>query len=413
MKKIYLIGLTLLLCVPFVSIAQTCGTTNIALNRPVNVSNEQTYHGGADAVDGNLATAWFATGDTNYISVDLGQSYTVCKIKVNWFNDGRGKDYLAQVSTDETNWTTIYTRTNNNATSDSFNVNGNGRYVRIYVTAKVNSWASLEMSELRIYNSLAGNTRPSVSLTAPTNNASFYSGSNITLTASASDPDGSVTKVEFYQGTEKLGEALTAPYNFVWSNVQAGNYALTAKAYDNTNADSTSTAVNIVVNPTTRWSLQGNAGTNPDTTFLGTTDNKRLVFKTNNVERMTILSDGFVGIGTSAKPHTEALLGVEGAIYAKKLKVTQTGWADFVFNKDYKLPTLKEVEDHIKKYKHLPGVPSETEVKKNGTDVAEIQAVLLKKIEELTLYVIEQNKKLEAQQKEIDALKGKKKRKNK
>jgi hypothetical protein len=407
MKKIYLIIVATLSCVPFLSYSQTCGSTNIAFSRPVNVSNQQEYHSGSDAVDGNLGTAWFATGDTNYISVDLGQSYALCKIKVNWFTNGLGKNYLAQVSTDEINWTTIYTRTNNNSTSDSFNVTGNGRYLRIYVTAKVNSWASLEMAELRIYNSLAGNTKPSVSLTAPANNASFYSGSNITLTASASDPDGSVTKVEFYQGAEKLGEALSAPYSFVWSNVQAGNYALTAKAYDNTNADSTSAAVNIVVNPTTRWSLQGNAGTNPDTTFLGTTDNKRLVFKTNNLERITILGDGFVGIGTSAKPNPEALLGVEGAIYARKLKVTQTGWADFVFNKGYKLPTLKEVEAHIKKYNHLPGIPSEAEVKKNGTDVAEIQALLLKKIEELTLYVIEQNKKLEAQQQQIEVLKKK------
>lgn len=407
MKKILLIVLICILSGPFISYGQTCGTTNIALNKPVTVSNEDQYHVGAQAVDGNFSNAWFATGDTNFIYVDLEQSYPVCKIKINWFSNGRGKDYLAQVSTDATNWTTIFTRTDNAATSDSMNVTGTGRYVRIYVTSKVNTWSGLEMAELRIYNSLAGNTKPSVSLTAPVNNSSFYSGTNITLTATASDPDGSVTKVEFYQGEEKIGEALTAPYTFVWNNVQAGNLVLRAKAFDNSNADSLSLPINIIVNPTNRWSLQGNSGTAPDTTFLGTLDNKRLVFKTNNVERMTILTDGFVGIGTSAKPHSEATLGVNGAIYAKKLKVTQSGWADFVFNKNYKLPTLKEVEDHIKKYKHLPGVPSEAEVQKNGTDVAEIQATLLKKIEELTLYVIEQNKKLEVQQKQIEELQKK------
>jgi hypothetical protein len=407
MKRMYLTVLIGMLCVPYISSAQTCGTTNIALNKPVTVSHEQQYHVGSMAVDGNNTTAWFADGDTNYIYVDLEQSYTICKIRINWHTDGRGKNYKAQVSTDATNWTDIFTRTNNTANSDSFTVNGTGRYVRIYITQRVNNWASLEIGELRIYNSLAGNIKPSVSLTAPANNATFYSGSNITLTAGASDPDGSVTKVEFYQGIVKLGEVLNAPYTFEWSNVQAGSYALTAKAFDNTNADSTSTAVNIVVNPTTRWSLLGNAGTAPDTTFLGTTDNKRLVFKTNNVENMTILTDGFVGIGTSTKPHSEAKLGVNGAIYARKLKVTQTNWADFVFNKDYKLPTLKEVEDHIQKYKTLPGVPSEVDVIRNGTDVAEIQAVLLKKIEELTLYAIEQNKKIEAQQKELDKLKKK------
>ena len=406
MKAIRFLVFCCILNVPFLSRAQTCGTTNIALNRPVTVSAENQWHVGALAVDGNLSTAWFAPGETNYIYVDLGQSYTICKIKINWFNDGRGKDYVAQVSTDATNWTDIFTRTNNNALVDSFNVNGTGRYVRINITAKVNTWAGLEFAELMIYNSLEGNIKPSVSLTAPANNSSYYSGTNITLTAAANDTDGSITKVEFYQGSEKIGEALTAPYTMVWSNVQAGSYSLTAKAFDNTNADSLSLPVNIIVNPTTRWSLQGNAGTSPDTSFLGTTDNKRLVFKTNSVEQMTILPDGFVGIGTSTKPNAEAKLGVNGAIYATKLKVTQTGWADYVFNKDYKLPTLREVEEYIKTHKHLPGVPTTAEVEKNGTDVAEIQAMLLKKIEELTLYIIDQNNKLKVQQKQIQELQG-------
>jgi hypothetical protein len=405
MKTIQLFILSFALLVPFLVKSQTCGTTNIALNRPVTVSNEVQYHVGAQAVDNNFSNGWFAVGDTNFIYVDLGQSYTLCKIKINWLNDGRAKNYLAQVSTDATNWTTIFTRTNNNALIDSFSVNGTGRYVRIYVTEKVNSWAGLEMSELRIYNSMAGNTKPSVSLTAPANNASFYSGSNITLTASASDPDGTVTRVEFYQGSEKIGEALSSPYTIVWNNVQAGTYSLRAKAFDNTNADSLSLPITITVNPTNRWSLQGNAGTAPDTSFLGTLDNKRLVFKTNNIERMTILTDGFVGIGTKTKPNSEAKLAVDGAVYAKKLKVTQTGWADYVFNKNYKLPALRELEQYIKKHGHLPDVPTTAEVEKNGTDVAQIQAMLLKKIEELTLYMIGQNKKLEAQAKEISELK--------
>lgn len=383
------------ICIQATAYAQTCGTTNVALNRPVTVSNEDQYHVGAQAVDGNFSNAWFATGDTNFIYVDLGQSYPICKIKINWFSNGRGKDYLAEVSTDATNWTTIFTRTNNTSTSDSMNVTGTGRYVRIYVTAKVNTWSGLEMAELRIYNSLAGNTKPSVSLTAPANNASFFSGSNITLTATASDPDGTVTKVEFYQGTEKIGESVSSPYTFAWNNVQAGSYTLTARAYDNSNADSISVAKNITVNPTTRWSLLGNAGTSPATSFLGTTDSVRLVFRANSIEHMTILPNGFVGIGTDSMPDPTARLGVNGPIFATKLKITQSGWADYVFNKDYKLPTLLEVEAHIKKHRHLPGVPSASEVIGRQVDVGDMQEILLKKIEELTLYVIEQQKQIE------------------
>ena len=380
MKKVLFFLLMLTLSMPAFVKAQTCGTTNIALNRPVTVSAEQTFHVGADAVDGNFATGWYAPGDTNYTYVDLGQSYTICKIRISWYTDGRGKNYKAQVSTDAANWTDIFTRTNNSANTDSFTVNGTGRYVRIYVTQRVNNWASLEMGELRIYNSLAGNVKPSVSLTAPVNNATFYSGFNVSLNAAASDPDGSITKVEFYNGAVKLGEALTAPYNLVWSNVEAGNYALTAKAYDNTNADSTSLPVNIVVNPTTRWSLLGNSGTIPGANFLGTTDSSRLVFKTYNVEHMTILPNGFVGIGTDSMPDPQAKLGVNGAIFATKLKVTQSGWADYVFAKNYSLLNLRELEAFIQKHQHLPGVPSAAEVVGKPVDVGAMQETFLKKI---------------------------------
>lgn len=96
--------------------------------------------------------------------------------------------------------------------------------------------------------SVVANAPPVVALTAPVNNASFDAGSSITLLASASDPNGTVSKVEFYSGTTKLGEDLTSPYSFTWDNVPAGNYSITAKATDNQNAVSTSAAVNLAVN---------------------------------------------------------------------------------------------------------------------------------------------------------------------
>lgn len=82
------------------------------------------------------------------------------------------------------------------------------------------------------------------------------------------------------------------------------------------------------------------------------------------------------------------------------LKTDGTNWSDFVFAKDYKLRTLHEVEDYYVANHHLPDVPSATQVSKSGIDVAKMDATLLQKIEELTLYVV-------AQQKEIDALKTK------
>jgi hypothetical protein len=90
-------------------------------------------------------------------------------------------------------------------------------------------------------------------------------------------------------------------------------------------------------------------------------------------------------------------LYVKTGILTEKLKVgvKDTGnWSDFVFEKNYKLPKLSEVEKFVKEQKHLPSIPSATEVVKDGLDVSEISSKLLQKIEELTLYVIEQDKRL-------------------
>lgn len=125
---------------------------------------------------------------------------------------------------------------------------------------------------------------------------------------------------------------------------------------------------------------------------FGTADNFDLPIITNNTERMRIKADGSVTIGAAV---SRGMLAVNGDVYAKKIKVTATGWADYVFADDYKLPSLKEVETYIKKNKHLPEVPTAAEVEKNGADVGETQVTLLKKVEEMTLYIIEQQKQIE------------------
>jgi len=111
---------------------------------------------------------------------------------------------------------------------------------------------------------------------------------------------------------------------------------------------------------------------------------------------------GNVGIGTT---NPDAKLAVNGKIHSKEVKVDLIGWSDFVFFKDYKLPTLKEVENHIKEKGHLKDIPSAKEVEKNGFFLGEMDAKLLQKIEELTLYTIEQEKKIEKIQKENKSLK--------
>ncbi|WP_440880301.1 hypothetical protein [Tenacibaculum sp. C7A-26P2] len=106
---------------------------------------------------------------------------------------------------------------------------------------------------------------------------------------------------------------------------------------------------------------------------------------------------------------------LNGKFEAKEIKVTTSPTADFVFEEDYKLPTLKSIEKHIKEKKHLPDIASAKEMEKTGVNVGDFQIQLLQKIEELTLYTIAQereikelkkgNSKIDKQQKEINAQK--------
>ncbi|HSC36909.1 MAG TPA: hypothetical protein VLD19_03520, partial [Chitinophagaceae bacterium] len=130
--------------------------------------------------------------------------------------------------------------------------------------------------------------------------------------------------------------------------------------------------------------------------------------------RMTVRADGQVGIGTTSVNDATYKLYVDIGIRTRKIKVDQGTWADYVFQKDYSLLPLVEVEKFIHQYKHLPEVPTATEIAKDGVDLGSNQVVLLKKIEELTLYLIEQNKQLaeqrkmlETQQKRIEVLEQK------
>ena len=102
--------------------------------------------------------------------------------------------------------------------------------------------------------------------------------------------------------------------------------------------------------------------------------------------------EGNLGIGTADTRGYR--LAVNGKIRAQEIKVEATPWPDYVFSKSYQLPTLQETEKHIKENGKLPGIPSAAEVKANGIDLGEMNAKLLQKIEELTLHVIEQNKKI-------------------
>lgn len=121
----------------------------------------------------------------------------------------------------------------------------------------------------------------------------------------------------------------------------------------------------------------------------------------------TVHTSGYITVGSITNPNV--IIYTNGTIKGKKLDIIEkiraaeveiskvSSWSDFVFNKDYKLPSLSEVENHIKEKGTLPDIPSEKEVMQSGINLGEMQAKLLQKIEELTLYVIELKKENEAQ----------------
>ncbi len=96
---------------------------------------------------------------------------------------------------------------------------------------------------------------------------------------------------------------------------------------------------------------------------------------------------------------------IDGKLYAQEIQVQTDVWSDFVFKPDYKLKTLEEVENFIKENKHLPDVPNEATIIEDGINVAEMNAILLQKIEELTLYTIAQEKQINRRNQDIEELK--------
>lgn len=147
------------------------------------------------------------------------------------------------------------------------------------------------------------------------------------------------------------------------------------------------------------------------TSFVQATPPENLVGSTLK-EESVIQSDTYfyanVGIGTLSP---QEKLSVNGKIRAQEVKVESQNWPDYVFKKEYLLPSLSEIENYIQKNGHLSEVPSALEVEKNGIALGEMNKILLKKIEELTIYLIEKDKvdadkeiKLNRQQLQIDNL---------
>lgn len=154
------------------------------------------------------------------------------------------------------------------------------------------------------------------------------------------------------------------------------------------------------INNNAAWTALNSSGTDLAVTkFLPMTNEWSLYVGntfTDNGASLAIkaIENGNVGIGTFTP---DAKLAVNGTIHTKEVKVDLTGWADYVFKPSYKLPKLSEVKAFITKNQHLPDMPSEKEVVANGVNLGEMVTLQTKKIEELTLYLIERDEQLTQQ----------------
>ncbi len=198
-----------------------------------------------------------------------------------------------------------------------------------------------------------------------------------------------------------------------WGNVGIGTTNPTKKLhiYQNTNDDVVSLVENAYSGRGAHYILQPNSnyaalviqksGTGVEWTAgefgssnFSIRDNSSHIFQIEPggvANTLYLKNNGNVGIGIT-EPQSE--LAVSGTITAKEVIVTQDGWPDFVFADHYKLMSLDKLEKHIKANKSLPGIPTEKEVLESGVKVGDMQAKLLEKVEELTLYAIKQDKKI-------------------
>jgi len=129
----------------------------------------------------------------------------------------------------------------------------------------------------------------------------------------------------------------------------------------------------------------------------GSANSTTMSLVTTNIRRLTIDQSGNVGINTTDTKGYK--FGVNGSVIATSVTVKlYADWPDYVFKKDYTLPSLSDVKTYIDKNQHLPEIPSAQEIAKDGINLGEMNKLLLKKVEELTLYLIEKDKQIKEQE---------------
>ena len=247
---------------------------------------------------------------------------------------------------------------------------------------------------LSISGNSSGNTTSDISLSRMSSSAGVGNAPAIQFNDTGSQSynliQGSSSGLQFfnyYGGSGWIERMRLMPNGNVGIGATSSNAKLTVNLI-NANGWSGNLNALSIVSPDNNYHLDLN-------TYVVANGNVGYHFTPNGNTGMAITTIGNVGIGTTSP---DAMLAVAGQIHAQEVKVSVTvPGPDYVFENNYHLTPLDSIKTYINQNKHLPDVPTAKEMEKNGVQLGEMNMLLLKKIEELTLYVIEQNKKLNTQ----------------
>ncbi len=379
MRKILL--LVTLVTFQISSFSQTTDVFDFAPSAVVT-TNGQMAAGGATARMGNSNTLLIPG---QYILIDLHSGVPVNQIKFGTYfsTDNRyiPAGYTIDYSTDGVSFTNIASETSNTNRNPSYSfVTTQARYWKLTITANQPSQTYCVITNLQVLANGAGSSTNNLFW-----NPSPWGSNSIGMSGGYVgignfDPKRALhvsgNGTNFGQWLENTGTGTSETARFSFKTASGGSDA----------------RAGVI-----EW-YEGS-------TFKGDMRMLRTggieIRNSNDVAVFNVNNDGDIYIGNTPQ---KGNLWVNGNITSRKVKVTLSGWPDYVFAPYYKLPSLREVAEFIKINSHLPGIPSAKEIEANGLELGESQAALLKKIEELTLYAIQQEEQLRKQQDEISKL---------
>ena len=400
---------------------------NVALKKSATSATQFVSIG--SLTDDNIGSSCFTSPSVSvpiYITIDLGDLYSLTSMSVFWANTtGWASNYQMQTSTTGNYWsnfgTAITNKTSNPPFSpaDVFTASANARYVRIYIIS-FNGYGNgypFSIGEIQVFSNDAFVNNVAV----PKNFT--VAGTSTFIGASSFGNNISVAGTSTFSGIVNTNSTVNG-----WASTIQNQGCIVYSAYGNSSSDGYGMHIKVNNTRSDRYALMCYDGTN--TLFkVGNDGNSSFSNNVSIGKNLTVNGDvnfagggwiratdgsihlpNYVGIGGVDCPTNDTKLAVKGntiiygKLYVESIKVQVPAWADYVFTPNYKLPSFTETEAYIKANGHLQGVPSATEVKENGFDVGEMNKILLQKVEEMTLLMIEQNKIVQSQNERIKAL---------